>query len=324
MQTKSVITHTPAELAQDQLVAVHQLSSTKNADGSVSRIVTPPLAVGRMAVSSEDLKVKSERDEKGKAVLVLHTWKDHLWEMGQKGDVPPGAPLGTGKAAAEVDENNLEEADQGENQIKGAGGTTQKGETKLDVEEDAEEPPRITYTPQEVTELLNKSLIHAIVTRLSKASFPILSSQFYSTYILPSRPAYPTSILLPSADANSDELHIDPSEITIKSSSHKSLHAFLKAAEKSSLLTLKSVKQKSGGADFSVTSVKSDHPDVITYREGPRYVTVAEIEERKAKRAAKEQKAEKERERMQKEVDVRQAWKPHLQSVPLFEAMDVK
>lgn len=287
-----------------------------------------------MAVSSEDLKAKSE--EKGKAVLVLHTWKDHLWEMGQKGDVPPGAPLGTRQEVEEeADENDPEEGEQsksgtkeGENEE--GESMTQRDETKPEAE-NTEETPKITYTPQEVTDLLTKSLIHAIATRLSNASFPIPSSQFYSTYILPSRPAYPTSVLLPSAaasssesEANSEELHIDPSEVTIKSSSHKSLHAFLKAVEKSSLLTLKSIKPKSGGADFAVTGVKADHPDVVAYAKGPRFVTVAGIEETKAKKAAREEKAEKERERIQKEVDVRQVWKPHLRSVALFEAMGVR
>lgn len=45
----------------------------------------PPLAVGRLAVDLNTLKA----GEKGKAVHVLHTWKDHLFAMGNKGD-PPG------------------------------------------------------------------------------------------------------------------------------------------------------------------------------------------------------------------------------------------
>ena len=61
-----------------QLVAITQHTNTS----STAR--GPPLAVGRLAV---DLSLV--RAEKGKAVNVLHTWKDHLFDLGCKGD-PPG------------------------------------------------------------------------------------------------------------------------------------------------------------------------------------------------------------------------------------------
>ncbi len=38
---------------------------------------------------------------KGKAVVVLHTWKDHLWTLGSKGEVPNALPIA---AAAVGDE----------------------------------------------------------------------------------------------------------------------------------------------------------------------------------------------------------------------------
>ncbi|KAF9449080.1 hypothetical protein P691DRAFT_668180 [Macrolepiota fuliginosa MF-IS2] len=332
-----VITHTPAKLAQNQLVAIHHLSSTKNADGNLTRVVSPPLAVGRMAVSSEDLKVKSEADEKGKAVLVLHTWKDHLWEMGQKGDVPPDVPLALGAASqAASEEGSGEDGSEGQDGVNQGEGGDEDQEDQGEhgpATEDADLTPKIAYTPQEITDLLTKSLIHTIATQLSSlthASFPIPASQLYATYILPSRPAYPTSILLPSvvssqsADAvDVEDIHIDPSEITIKASTHKSLTTFLKAAEKLSLLALKATKQKSGGGDVLVTGVNAQHADVVAYASGKRFVTIAEIEAKKAKRTAREEKEEEERERSAREVDVRQVWKPHLRSVAIFEDMGV-
>ena len=50
----------------------------------------PPLAVGQMAVSGESLDRADDVNTKGKAVYVLHTWKDQLWELGpgKKMDVP--------------------------------------------------------------------------------------------------------------------------------------------------------------------------------------------------------------------------------------------
>ncbi|KZP03005.1 hypothetical protein FIBSPDRAFT_905345, partial [Athelia psychrophila] len=59
-----------------------------------------PLAVGRMALSAEDVHARGERENekgRGKAVLVLHTWKDCLWETGASGDVP--APQNVVEAA---------------------------------------------------------------------------------------------------------------------------------------------------------------------------------------------------------------------------------
>lgn len=66
-------------MSPQQLVSVvqHTVGST-----STRR---PPLAVGRLAVDLDTLKA----DTKGKGVHVLHTWKDHLFDIGNKGD-PPG------------------------------------------------------------------------------------------------------------------------------------------------------------------------------------------------------------------------------------------
>ena len=38
-----------------------------------------------MALASDEIK---EDGKKGKAVYILHTWKDYLWELGGGGDVP--------------------------------------------------------------------------------------------------------------------------------------------------------------------------------------------------------------------------------------------
>lgn len=45
---------------------------------------TVPLAVGRILLNSKDIK----EEDKGKAVHVLHTWKDTLWQSGPKTDPP--------------------------------------------------------------------------------------------------------------------------------------------------------------------------------------------------------------------------------------------
>ena len=45
----------------------------------------PPLAVGHLAI---DAKKINRSVTKGKAVIVLHTWKDHLWAIGSKIEPP--------------------------------------------------------------------------------------------------------------------------------------------------------------------------------------------------------------------------------------------
>ncbi len=92
-----MVQHSPA-LAPDQLVSVTQYHR-----GTIG----PPLAVGTMAVSSDTLRSAEETDVKGKAVYVLHTWKDALWEMGpsKKMDVPAPRELKASEADVSDDED---------------------------------------------------------------------------------------------------------------------------------------------------------------------------------------------------------------------------
>jgi len=50
----------------------------------------PPVAVGRMAIDAGKI---GRGVTKGKAVIVLHTWKDQLWAIGSKGDPPEAVPV---------------------------------------------------------------------------------------------------------------------------------------------------------------------------------------------------------------------------------------
>lgn len=84
--SKIVVQHS-TEYAQDQLVAVSQYHR--------GEVIGYPIAVGHAAISSAALKQADELDAKGKAVYVLHTWKDHLWDMGvnKKLEVPEPRPI---------------------------------------------------------------------------------------------------------------------------------------------------------------------------------------------------------------------------------------
>jgi len=90
------------------------------------------------------------------------------------------------------------------------------------------------------------------------------------------------------------------------------LTTFLKAAEKSSLLTLKAPQKHQ--PDILVTSVNVSHQ---TVREHTSFVTVRDLELKAAKRAAREGKEKA----ANSDVEVKEFWKPHLVSIDLFGGM---
>ena len=93
--SKKVVQHS-ASFNQDQLVVVSQYHR--------GAVLGYPLAVGRAALSSDALDRADEQDAKGKAVYILHTWKDSLWDLGpsKKLDVPEPRPLVSPDENAEI------------------------------------------------------------------------------------------------------------------------------------------------------------------------------------------------------------------------------
>jgi translation initiation factor 2D len=68
--------------------------------------------VGRMAVDADKI---DHGVTKGKAVIVLHTWKDHLWAIGSKGEPPEAVSVSAAGAEGTdaVDDNKDAGADGG-------------------------------------------------------------------------------------------------------------------------------------------------------------------------------------------------------------------
>ncbi|CAA7262134.1 unnamed protein product [Cyclocybe aegerita] len=287
----------PPSLAEHQLVAIRQYV---NKDGKPA--LSPPVAIGRMALPSDRLRAAGT--EKGKAIHVIHTWKDHLWEMGSKIDIPEDTLL---EESAPVE--------QGEESEEEGTGNQATPPPPIPPEEMAETPQTVSYTPQEVTELLNKALLQSISKPPPASGFPIPATIFYSNYLLPSRPAFPTLVLPPtgsSSDRPGDPPQVD-TEITIKTSSHKSLTAFLKAAEKTGLLTLKPPQKQQ--PDVLITAINASHPNIISHVS---FVTVKDVELTAAKKAAREGK---ETTGGSREVEIKELYKPHQASVDLFEGI---
>ncbi|KAL0571249.1 hypothetical protein V5O48_010719 [Marasmius crinis-equi] len=302
-----VVHHTP-DLKEGQLVSVCKYERHEGVP-----TLSPPLAVGRMAVSSDQLA----GDEKGKAVLVLQTWKDHLWAMGSKADPPEDVAIQTTETTEDAEGEDEKPAEQ-------PAEVTDVTNALEDLSTN-DSPPAYTYTPDEISALLHKSLLQALSTSLSQlppSAFPIPSTQFNTSHILPARPNFPSLVLLPqsasASEADPREIDIDPHTITIKSSTHKSLTSFLKSADKAGLISTKAPSKSSNTTDLLITSVNTKHPDVQAHKT---YVTLGEVEAKKAKREEKEKEREKERERERGELDVRELVKPHGASVGVFESM---
>ncbi|KAG6374045.1 hypothetical protein JVT61DRAFT_4685 [Boletus reticuloceps] len=267
----------------------------------------PPLAVGRLAVDLNTLK----EGAKGKAVHVLHTWKDHLFDMGSKAD-PPGE--------MEIKEDELGGEDTPKSEPAGAderqesvpdvvatdpGGTNGAASNALPPDElqapasaPKSKPP--LRASRQVSDMLRVAVLQAIETKLASltsASFPIPASTFYSSYILPFRPAV---VHKSSSDEQSPPSSYP--QIDVKHSSYKSLVAFFKFLDKQRILSLKDIKPEP-----LVMSVSATHPDVIAHRP---YTSLRDVQIKEEKR---EKREEEERSKV-REMEVKESWKPHAAS----------
>ncbi|KAI0651354.1 eukaryotic translation initiation factor SUI1 family protein [Trametes meyenii] len=305
-----VVQHSPV-LTPDQLVSVTQYHR-----GAIG----PPLAVGRMAVSSDTLRFAEEADIKGKAVYVLHTWKDALWDMGpsKKGDVPAPRELKASESVSEelgdsqtngdtrnvsLDGNNAEPSptEQVGVQDQPEAGSVAGGDGE------GSSTPAAKLTPDDVSSLLRSALVQAIATTLSAlppASFPMSASTFWSSYILPARPAYALDVY-GLADASS---------IDAKHSTFKNVKTFLKTSAKDGLIKLKETK-----SDVMVAAVFPKHPDVQTHKP---HRTIGDIDAKAKKAEDREQKEREAEEKRKGKIHVAELWKPFGTTVPFFVAAE--
>ncbi|KAG6884615.1 hypothetical protein C0993_009527 [Termitomyces sp. T159_Od127] len=304
-----VVQHTP-DAKRDQLVSILQYSNIRGAP-----TLSAPLAVGRMALPGDQLGQGTQ--EKGKAVFVLHTWKDHLWDLGSRGDAPEAIPSDPTSEKASVHTSN-ETSKDGTSRIETDGAPAEKLEN-LTIE-----PTQVpvatgpSYNAQEISSLLHTSVLQVIASTIPSSAFPIPATTFYANYILPSRPAFPASIVQHSGSTPLDASPCpSASEITIKSSTHKSLTAFLKSEEKAGLITIKTPQKHSNQTELMITSVNAKHPSVDGHR---LYVTLKDIEITAAKKAKREEKAREEA-AGSGEVSVTELWKPYQVTIALFEKM---
>lgn len=325
-------THAVVRVSTPHVLPQQLVSVVQRTDGSTSTC-GPPLAVGRLAVDLNTLNAGG----KGKAVHVLHTWKDHLFDMGNKTDPPDEMEIKEDEGGDE-DAPTSEPDDTNERQESVPDGVADSNETNggatpnalppaesqaLAIAKTATSAPSepafskegeicpfetmpAIETTAEVSNILRVAVIQAINTTLTSvtpASFPIPASTFYSSYILPFRPAFVRKLSSdePSQPSSSEGPSPYP-QIDIKHSSYKSLLAFFKSLDKQRILSLKDMKPEP-----LVTSVSVTHPDVFAHHP---YTSLRDVQIKQGKR---EKREEEERSKV-REMEVKELWKPHAAS----------
>lgn len=293
----------PADAPAGSLVGVAQFA--RDARG-------PPLAVGRMATDSNNV---NQSVTKGKAVIILHTWKDHLWSIGSKGEPPEAV-----SASAVGDHTSVGDGEGGDDggdlgaDAPPGSGQDPDRDRPADVKDMPVAGAEEVITPEgsvlftsnplksgssslEVSARLRCALLQALRTTLADlptSAFPMPTTTIYTAHILPARP-FTRTVTTP---------------VDIKHSTYKSLSAFLRTAEKGGLLKLKDARP-----DVVVVTVYPTHADVVAHR---LYRTVGEEDERRRRTEEREAKQAADAANAEKSMTVTELWKPHLGTLPLF------
>ncbi|GAA5911314.1 Tma64p [Sporobolomyces salmoneus] len=233
----------PETLKQGDLVAVVVYNEPE-------RVV----AVGQLASGKEEL-LKNSEDRKGKAVITLHARGDHLWESGSKTVPSVASSTSTSTSSAP--------APAAPSQAQTDSLSSQLASTSLSAPSSSSEPSSAELTPTQVDQILHTSLLLSISV-LPSSSYPLPLSSFYSSHVLPSRPASPPS----------------HSTVDLKKSSYKKLSGLIKYAVKRGWVSAKEVR-----GEWIVINGNREHEDVANVR-SYRTVGMAEAAAEKEKNNA--------------------------------------
>lgn len=241
-----------------------------------------PLAVGTLAVPSADIKTKQTH---GKAVHIIHTVGDALFEMGDKSEPPSIAP----QEREQSQQNTEATIDEAGNQMEA---------THIDTEDVTVEPAatgNLKVNGHDDTEEISAAEIDDILTRAalfalhklgpSPESFPLPASQFYSAHVLPSRPAS------------------HGSDVDIKKSSFKKVQKFLKTLEKSGYVKVKDIK-----GDLVIMSADWNKTDVKDFKP---YKTIGDV--------GTGGSSTKTSPSTQSLISIQDCWKPNTKSLAVFQ-----
>ncbi|KAJ2780467.1 hypothetical protein GGI18_003817, partial [Coemansia linderi] len=209
-------------------------------------------AVGVLNLDTQGLH--SVAGAKGKAVLVTHTYQDHLWQLGSKQPLPAIEFAGATDLVHMGDspeDNSASSDNEHDWNVMGEKPSDDKPPAPAAPGPATDETPSshldsvaADITPDEMDELLMNSLRQIMATVLDNAHaadlLPINVSTLYSNYMALNAPR--------------------GRELDIKKSSHKKLAKFLKAAEKHGLIKLKDIR-----GELFVKSFNWTHKDMAEF-----------------------------------------------------------
>lgn len=213
-------------------ITIKEMRDLKADDICAVRIIgnKAPIAVGIAVMSASTLCTD---EVKGKAVIIVHNFKDNLWGSGNETDLPliPDEQFVDICESTENLEISCENAVTTEEEIINSTqiiseNTDNKSEIlpetenakASDIDDNSNTMPEYT-----MDDILMHSFIGAIKVNGKKIQLPLLTSTFYSSYVLKSCPP---------------ELNLD-----IKKTSYKKLSVFLKKMAKEGILQIKELNK---------------------------------------------------------------------------------
>ncbi|CAH3156749.1 unnamed protein product [Pocillopora meandrina] len=233
-----------------------------------------PVAIGTTLVSSKDLL---EDGLRGKGVKIEHVYLDLLWAHGSKTQLPQLEEINAEAEIADVNDhmqelslNETEDINQKEvEETESSDSFAQKDNEKEDdisveesdgtdpvatsaanadsneVEQEFLESENETNSQDKLLENMDDLLEYCFfcaLLRMKKVELPVLTSTFFRSYLLPSRP--------------------EGKSLDIKKSSYKKLSKFLQCMQERGLI---SVQEASKGVDH-ITSITWDNPELKDFK----------------------------------------------------------
>uniref|UniRef100_A0A452TCN7 Eukaryotic translation initiation factor 2D n=1 Tax=Ursus maritimus TaxID=29073 RepID=A0A452TCN7_URSMA len=204
-----------------------------------------PVAIGVAAMSTAEMLTSGL---KGRGFSVLHTYRDHLWQSGDKSSPPSMAPLALDPPDLSEEKGSrvCELWDPGMGSLQGEGG-------EAGVEQGGEltcAAPGILYPSEkyaylflaeQMDELLQRCFLHALKCQVKKADLPLLTSTFLGSHMFSCCPA--------------------GQQLDIKRSSYKKLSKFLQQMQQEQIIQ---VEELSRGVE-SIVAVDWKHPRITSF-----------------------------------------------------------
>ncbi|KAJ1988766.1 hypothetical protein H4R33_002307 [Dimargaris cristalligena] len=194
-----------------------------------------PVAVGYMALPSSE--IAANRAAKGKAIYILHTYKDYLWQQGDKSEPPPPS------AATNSSQRGVGDSTQPSNTA--ASATAESHQPEAETTPGKQAPIAAPISPAEMDELLHQCLLQTLKTDLTAEVLapllPLSISTLYSAHMTPCQQAQ--------------------RPLDVKKSTYKKLGKFFKTMDKRGLVKVKEIK----GGDTILLSVNRQFKDLVAF-----------------------------------------------------------